>query len=474
MMNQENSDKTSLRFNTGRRTSPRETRRTTFDSVALPAAPRHHQSRWLLWLGYGGLLSLLAFAGVYGISTIRTIGSRNEQIRIDFLRRDRLLQDLRSDLYLSGTHIRDLLLESNPAQADTHRQDFERTKNQIDTDMAAYGHIVRREERTLFEKFSLELDRYFNSLRPPLTWNADERRTRGLAFMKDSLLPQRMLVVQLADQLSAINGRQLEAGNRQIAQLFETFQKSLIAFTLFSLFAGALLAGFTTRRLLRLERISNRQLQELSELSGRLVQAQESERRAISRELHDEVGQAVSGLLLGIGNVAAVLPPEQNSVALGQLQNLRNLAERTVAVVRNLSLLLRPSMLDDLGLVPALQWQAREVSRTANISVQVSTDLPPEHRISEESKTCIYRVVQEALTNITRHSRATAATIRLSAQAEGNLQLTIEDNGRGFVPGRDKGLGILGMEERVRHLNGALSIRSEPGAGTAVQVILPA
>lgn len=436
--------------------------------------PRNTQLRWLLWLGFGGLLSLLAFAGAYGISTIRTIGNRNEQIRRDYLRRDRILQQLRSDLYLSGTHVRDLLLEPNPTQAELHRQEFERTKRQIDINMSDYGRTLRAEERSSFDKFSVELGRYFRSLQPALTWNADERRARGLAFMKGTLLPLRTLVVQLADQLSAINGRQLEAGNRQVAQLFTTFQRSLIAFTLFSLIAGTLLAGFSIRRLLRLERISHQQLQELSDLSGRLVEAQESERRAISRELHDEVGQAVSGLSLGIGNVAAMLSPEQNAHLVGQLQDLRRLAERTVAVVRNLSLLLRPSMLDDLGLVPALQWQARETSRRANISVDVSADLPSDHQLSEESKTCVYRIVQETLTNITRHSRATRASIKLSAQPEGTLQLSIEDNGRGFVPGRDKGLGILGMEERIRHLNGTLTIRSDVGEGTTVQVQLPA
>ncbi len=436
--------------------------------------PRNTQSGWLLWLGFGGLLSLLAFAGVYGIATTRSIGDRNEQIRSDYLRRDRILQQLRSDLYLSGTHIRDLLLEPNPAQAELQRHQFEETKRLIDANVDAYKQVLREDERAPFDKFSRELDRYFSSLYPALTWSADERRARGLPFMKDSLLPQRMLVVQLADQLSAINGRQLEAGNRQIAQLFITFQRSLIAFTFFSLLAGALLAGFSTRRLLRLERISNQQLQELSDLSGRMVQVQESERRAISRELHDEVGQAVSGLLLGIGNAVAMLPPQGNQQVRSQLEDLRNLAERTVAVVRNLSLLLRPSMLDDLGLVPALQWQARETSRTCNIAVQVSADLDSEHGVSEEAKTCIYRVVQEALANVTRHSQATAVTIRLSEEPEGRLQLSIEDNGRGFVPNRDKGLGILGMEERVRQLNGTVFIRSEPGTGTAVKVVLPA
>src|SRR4051812_11181964 len=123
---------------------------------------RNSQSAWLLVVGFGGLLSLLAFAGAYGISTIRTIGSRNDRIRSDFLLRDRMLQQLRSDLYLSGTHIRDLLLEPNPAQAEVQRQEFDRTKRQIDSNRATYERILRREERPVFDKFSVELDRYFS------------------------------------------------------------------------------------------------------------------------------------------------------------------------------------------------------------------------------------------------------------------------------------------------------------------------
>src|SRR5262249_31017007 len=133
--------------------------------------------------------------------------------------------------------------------------------------------------------------------------------------------------------------------------------------------------------ILRLERISAQRFKEietaradLRDLSARLVDIQESERRALARELHDEVGQSLSALLLGLGNAAASLPPDRNPETYDQLQELRRLAERTVAVVRDLSLLLRPSMLDDLGLIPALEWQAREISRTSNLRVEVKAD----------------------------------------------------------------------------------------------------
>jgi signal transduction histidine kinase len=128
-------------------------------------------------------------------------------------------------------------------------------------------------------------------------------------------------------------------------------------------------------------------------------------------------------------------------------------------------------MLDDLGLIPAVQWQAREVSRTSNVSVQVnaesvSEDLPEEHR------TCIYRIVQEALRNVVRHANAKNVRIRLD-QGDDELILTIQDDGHGFVPERDKGLGLLGMQERVTHLHGSFRIESTPGVGTSVRVELP-
>ena len=158
--------------------------------------------------------------------------------------------------------------------------------------------------------------------------------------MKQSLLPRRTEIVRLADELSNLNQKQLAAGDRQVRELFRSFRRSLVIVLIFFLFCGGVLAGVSIYRLLRLETVSAVRFQEvvqariaLGDLSARLVGAQESERRAISRELHDEVGQALSGLLLGIGNIAATLPPQAGSGALGQLGDLRRLAEKTVAVV---------------------------------------------------------------------------------------------------------------------------------------------
>jgi signal transduction histidine kinase len=150
---------------------------------------------------------------------------------------------------------------------------------------------------------------------------------------------------------------------------------------------------------------------------------------------------------------------------------IKGQVENTVRVIRNMSLLLRPSMLDDLGLVPALKWQAREMSKRSSMDVIVDThavsdDIPDEH------KTCIYRVVQEALHNCSRHSQASTVRIHVEQKSE-VLSLSIEDDGKGFDVKHSKGLGLLGIEERVARLGGTFEARSAPGIGTALLVTLP-
>jgi signal transduction histidine kinase len=424
------------------------------------------------------LLLLLALTGLNALSVLGRIQTRNDGIRRDYFHRDRILEQLRSDIYLSGTYVRDLLLEQDPSRADIHREELADAQRRVEDNVAAYDRVLRGEERLPFQRFTREVSAYFTSLRPALEWDAAQRRTLGYSFMKDSLLPRRMVIVRLADQISDVNQKQMEAGNKQIASLFASFRRSLIILLALTLVGGTLLAGGSIRRILRLERLSAQRFDEveqargaLRELSTRLIAVQESERRALSRELHDEVGQSLSALLLGIGNVAAIITPENNTETRAQLQDLRRLAERTVAVVRDMSLLLRPSMLDDLGLIPALQWQAREVSRTKSLAVQVQAEEVSED-ISDEYKTCVYRIVQEALHNITRHAKAKSARIQLNQSAD-HLLLTIQDDGQGFTPVRDKGVGLLGMEERVKHLRGTFQVDSTLGRGTSIRVELP-
>jgi signal transduction histidine kinase len=201
------------------------------------------------------------------------------------------------------------------------------------------------------------------------------------------------------------------------------------------------------------------------------VQAQETERRALSRELHDEVGQSLSAVLVELRNMSMGLGLRSEEQSRGQVEVIKGLVESTVRVVRNMALLLRPSMLDDLGLVPALRWQAREVSKQTSMDVSVATESVSD-QLPDEYKTCVYRVVQEALHNCSRHSQATTVRIRVHQHPKG-LTLSIQDDGQGFDVDLSKGLGLLGIEERVSRLGGTCKVHSRRASGTILAIELP-
>ena len=155
----------------------------------------------------------------------------------------------------------------------------------------------------------------------------------------------------------------------------------------------------------------------------------------------------------------------------GHVETVKGLVEGSVRVVRNMALLLRPSMLDDLGLIPALKWQARECAKRTAMNVTVAAELDSDD-LPDEYKTCVYRVVQEALHNCARHSHATTVRIRVEQEA-GRLILVIQDDGQGFDVRHMKGLGLLGIQERVAGRGGQSSVHSKPGEGAILSVELP-
>jgi signal transduction histidine kinase len=157
-----------------------------------------------------------------------------------------------------------------------------------------------------------------------------------------------------------------------------------------------------------------------------------------------------------------------------RITHAKTTVEQTLKLVRNIAMLARPSMLDDLGLRPAILWQTKEFSRSTGVECEVSI-APEAEALPESYRTCIYRVVQEALTNCARHAAATRIQVSLKS-AGGRLQLHIRDNGTGFdrAKAAKRGIGLVGMEERVRELGGKIAVKSAPAAGVQIEVELPA
>ena len=332
------------------------------------------QSRAVLLAGFGGLLLLMVFAGIDGLQVLRRMQDRSGTIQHDFLERSRVLNQIRSDVYLSGTYARDYLLDPQPSTAEKNRTELNRLRQEMDAILAGYAGLMRPEERTPLDGLRRSLDEYWRVLDPVFQWSPDQRRQSGFRFLRDEVFPRRLAMLGLADQIQGVNERQMDAGNLRVAALFSEFRTRLSVTLAVTLALGGLLAVFASRRILDLEGQAASRYSEVMEargqlknLSARLVETQEEERRVLSRELHDEVGQSLSAILVGLSNLSAAIRTNARTQMENEVTGLRRIVEGTVKMVRNITLLLRPSMLDDLGLIPALEWQAREVSRQTGL-----------------------------------------------------------------------------------------------------------
>lgn len=202
----------------------------------------------------------------------------------------------------------------------------------------------------------------------------------------------------------------------------------------------------------------------------RVVGGQELERRRLARELHDETGQALTSILLGLRTVEDA---DSSAGMRKAAADLRELVVATLQDVRRLAVQLRPKALDDFGLAPALERLIQTFSETSGVSVDLEAGLG-EERLPADVETTLYRIVQEALTNVVKHAEAQRVSILL-VRREGSATAVIEDDGRGFDPAKthEDGLGLLGMRERVELHDGRLKIESAPGSGTTLVVEVP-
>lgn len=207
---------------------------------------------------------------------------------------------------------------------------------------------------------------------------------------------------------------------------------------------------------------------ELQALTGRMFSVQEEERRRLSRELHDDVGQAITAIKLVADSLRGVDDPIQRGQGI---DDLGAIADETIGKLRDLSMLLRPPQLDALGLESALRWQVDTLFRDRSEAVQLDIQPLPQRAPPEVELAC-FRIAQEGLTNVLRHARASAVRISL-AQQDGEIALSLVDDGQGFPAGPAAGLGLVGIRERAQLLGGRVEIESQPALGTRIRAWLP-
>jgi signal transduction histidine kinase len=414
------------------------------------------KSRVLLAGSFGALILLIAAMGLASLVVFERLRERESALRTRFAERIALLDQIRSGVYQSGGLARDYLsVHANP---DGPKIMAQLATLETETKQAA----VRYTDSANAAKLRAELSVYWKTLNLMADVGTYRPRSYALdAYFSRQLAQRREATTRVTGEIEAALIDERRVVESAQAGLFRRFQLILGLNVGFVVVLAAVLSAAALRRLVRLET-------ETRALAAQVLRVQEEERRSIARELHDEVGQALSRLLLDVGNLSGPPAPDEFQT---RLTGMRKQAEQTLESVRRIALALRPSMLDDLGLVAALEWQAREIGTRTGLHVMVEAEesageLPDAHR------TCIYRIAQEALENCARHSGANRVTIGLQRLPR-SVSLEVRDDGAGFQTARSRGLGLLGMAERVQQFGGRLHIDSEPGHGTRVTAELP-
>ncbi|MEO8596502.1 MAG: sensor histidine kinase [Candidatus Solibacter sp.] len=434
---------------------------------------------WLvLLIGFGTLILLIGLLGFGAMRRAQTLHNETLAAHDAYLQTDAVLREIPADLYLGGILIRDYLLDPSHLMAATYREQLLARRSSIHQRLEFLAKRLGEGESARLQQLRIELQAYWESMDPILNWSPGEKAVLSRGFLRQQVLPRREAVVALARDIGEINAANLRKEQQRLRGSQELLQGFLRRTVLLALSLGLLVALISATRVALLERRSEQQRgraenaeEELRRLSRNLVRTQEEERRSLSRELHDAVGQMLSGMTMELGNMESVIAsPDKLRV---RLDEARQLNAETIRGVRDLAMGLRPAMLDELGLGPALRWQGREFSRRSGVPVVVQIDgdlegLPETHR------TCIYRIVQEALTNCARHAQA--KTIRISIYGRLDwVQLSIQDDGVGFDPRQasSRGLGLIGIQERVRELEGKVTVTSQPEKGTILEVEVP-
>ena len=440
---------------------------------------------WVAAVGLASLLLLVVYSVWIASEKAQAIYTRLDHLNSHHRQVEAKLRRLRSDVHLSGIFVRDYLLDTERDHAQEYQDKLAEFRSANLATLAELRSLAVDEHEERIGKLQSQLEEYWRAFDPLIDWTIAEKLTLSARFLRREVIPRRQAVLDIAQEIEQLNDANLAAQGDDVTRQQQSFRDELYGLLWRALVLGIVVALIFVIRLRVLEERSDRQKRaaqdaerHLRELSQQLVATQEEERRKLSRELHDHVGQMLTALRMELGRVDRI--SSGNSRLSEAVSECRQLVDEMVRIVRDLALGLRPSMLDDIGLQPALEWQARDFSRRYGVPVDlvVEGDLDT---LTDQHRTCVYRVVQEALTNTIRHARARHVVIDVHAGAD-QLTLSVTDDGVG-VPSstlrasdsavRRGGLGLRGIEERVRELNGTVGMRSAAGRGSTLTIALP-
>jgi signal transduction histidine kinase len=438
--------------------------------VRTDSASRRSPTAGLL---FGLVITLAAVAAYASYITVQLSGLRKLQSEmVDRDRKDSLqLLRIQNDLNSLALAMRDMLDTGEHYPLTAWTAQFDRTRHDLDVAMQIEEQLAGA-QRTADQRFFLSqslaqfwdtADRMFT-----LAQSAQEREAREQ--IRDTLQPRQQALSTAVSRLLVANNEGEQQATASIRRIYDGVQRQLY------LFLGAILITivFTSLYVIRLNRRIFAQLADLSEqrseLAQKLISAQESTLRHISRELHDEFGQVLTaiGSMLGrAGNQAPEGSPLRNDI-----QEVREIAQTTLNNIRSLSQALHPVLLEEAGLESTLDWYLPTVERQTGLKIHYEKSGTP-FPVDGGTGVHIYRVLQEALNNVNRHSGSKESSVRLRFQPDA-LNLEVEDRGKGFLPMKGHaGIGLVAMRERSELIGGKLTILQPATGGTLVRLSVP-
>jgi signal transduction histidine kinase len=432
--------------------------------------------RVALLLGFASVFGLWLLWGVQLLRDLERIQDNVRNVQQAYVRGEQALLKVRTNVLLGSIYLRDALIDNAQPRRDYYRAELTRLRDEIEPILLAYVRQTETPEREQWARLQEELRQYWTSREIAF---ADTTTTSIDAYLllRKSVVPKRDGVLQIVDQLSALQSAAYERQEMETDALYTAVWARILLIGAVTLVVACFAAVLAFRHVSRLQRqVEKQQLGEqqarhdLERLSARLVDVQERERRELSRELHDAIGQALTAVKMDLGIALRGHLNERTRVALDEAKDI---TETTLQSIRDLSQLLHPSMLDDFGLPETLAAYLKRFSERTGIRAQLTGTLP--NRLPSQIEAGVYRIIQEAMNNVARHSAATECTVSLGATDQ-ELRVVVADNGRGIrsvdIGGNGHGLGLIAMRERAQAQSGSFAIGPRPGGGTHVVVTM--
>jgi signal transduction histidine kinase len=434
-------------------------------------------------LGFSVTLGVWLVTGYRAAQRMAAVQQEAQQVSARYMRAQELLSTVRAHVLLASVHVRDALLDPNVSNAANYRTQVEDAYKVIHAALNEYSPLS--ESPLTAERLNglrQEIEAYYATITDVLEHDLLTPGRDVRAVLRTRLTPRRDLVIRVSEEVHALNRVAFIAQQREMAAIYAAMQRRIWSQLGLALTIGLGIALVSSIYASRLEQRLRRQMQkeaettsELQRLSAQVITAQERERRIIARELHDDIGQALSAIKVELALAERAI--DSGMPAALTLLPARTITDNAVQTVRDLSRLLHPAILDDLGLPAAIDAYLKESGLRYGVWATASHE-SMDGRLPPEVEAAAYRIVQEGVTNVGKHAHATTCRIQLKHVAD-RLTITLDDDGIGFDPSEvvgagGPGLGLISMRERAVTLGGTFQVDSRRGAGTRLVVELPA